>query len=235
MLLKVDQIYVSYGSFQALHGISLEVNEGEIVALLGSNGAGKSTTIKTISGQLTPTKGDIFFNGESIVKMPIHKRVELGIIQVPEGRRVFPYMSIEENLIAGSYNKAARAERKETLDQVYDIFPKLYERRNQLAGTLSGGEQQMMAIGRGLMAKPKILIMDEPSLGLAPIIVDEVFSVIQQLNKNKLTILLVEQNVGSSLEIADRVFVIETGENVMSGTGSEMKTNEDLQKAYLGI
>ena len=235
MLLKVDSIHVSYGSFQALHGVSLEVEEGQIVALLGSNGAGKSTTIKTISGQLTPTQGDIQFQGESIVNTPIHKRVEMGIIQVPEGRRVFPYLTIEDNMIAGSYNKMARKLRKEKLDYVYSIFPKMYERRKQLAGSLSGGEQQMLAIGRGIMANPKILVMDEPSLGLAPIIVDEVFTTIQKLNKDGITILLVEQNVASSLEIADKVFVIETGENVMSGTGAEMKGNEDLQKAYLGI
>lgn len=235
MLLKVDNIHVSYGSFQALHGISLEVNEGEIVALLGSNGAGKSTTIKTISGQLTPTKGDIFFNGTNITKMPIHKRVEAGIVQVPEGRRVFPYMTIEDNIIAGSYIKSTRQNRKENLEYVYSVFPKMYERRKQLAGSLSGGEQQMLAIGRGIMTQPKILIMDEPSLGLAPIIVDEVFSTIQKLNDEGITILLVEQNVASSLEIADRVFVIETGENVMSGTGEEMKSNDELQKAYLGI
>ena len=235
MLLKVDSIHVSYGSFQALHGISLEVEEGQIVALLGSNGAGKSTTIKTISGQLTPTQGDIQFKGESIVNTPIHKRVEMGIVQVPEGRRVFPYMTIEDNMIAGSYNKMARKLRKEKLDYVYSIFPKMYERRKQLAGSLSGGEQQMLAIGRGIMANPTILVMDEPSLGLAPIIVDEVFTTIQKLNKDGITILLVEQNVASSLEIADKVFVIETGENVMSGTGAEMKGNEDLQKAYLGI
>lgn len=235
MLLKVDNIHVSYGSFQALHGISLEVNEGEIVALLGSNGAGKSTTIKTISGQLSPTKGDIFFNGTNITKMPIHKRVEAGIVQVPEGRRVFPYMTIEDNIIAGSYIKSTRQNRKENLEYVYSVFPKMYERRKQLAGSLSGGEQQMLAIGRGIMTQPKILIMDEPSLGLAPIIVDEVFSTIQKLNDEGITILLVEQNVASSLEIADRVFVIETGENVMSGTGEEMKHNDELQKAYLGI
>ena len=235
MLLKVDSIHVSYGSFQALHGVSLEVGEGEIVALLGSNGAGKSTTIKTISGQLAPTQGDIQFNGSSILDIPIHKRVEMGIVQVPEGRHVFPYLSIEDNIIAGSYNKGARKLRKEKLDYVYSIFPKMYERRKQLAGSLSGGEQQMLAIGRGIMSNPKILIMDEPSLGLAPIIVDEVFKTIQKLNEDGITILLVEQNVAASLEIADKVFVIETGENVMHGTGQEMKGNQDLQKAYLGI
>ncbi len=235
MLLKVDHIYVSYGSFQALHGISLEVGEGEIVALLGSNGAGKSTTIKTISGQLAPTRGDIFFQGESILKTPIHKRVELGIIQVPEGRRLFPYLSIYDNLMAGSYAKSARKDRARNLERCFEIFPKLAERRMQLAGSLSGGEQQMCAIARGLMQNPKIMIMDEPSLGLAPIIVESIFETIQSVNRQGITILLVEQNVGSSLEVADRAYVIETGENVMDGTGAEMKANENLQKAYLGI
>lgn len=235
MLLKVDNIYVSYGSFQALHGISLEVNEGEIVALLGSNGAGKSTTIKTISGQLTPSAGDILFNGESVVKMPVYERVKKGIIQVPEGRRLFPYLSIYDNLVAGSYIKTARKSRQENLERCYELFPKLAERSKQLAGSLSGGEQQMVAIARGLMADPKIMIMDEPSLGLAPIIVEDIFQIIQKVRQQGVTILLVEQNVASSLEVADRAYVIETGENVMNGTGAEMKSNEELQKAYLGI
>lgn len=235
MLLKVDNIHVSYGSFQALHGISLEVDEGEIVALLGSNGAGKSTTIKTISGQLTPSEGDIIFNGESVVRLPVYERVKKGIIQVPEGRRLFPYLSIYDNLVAGSYIKTARKTRQENLERCYELFPKLAERSKQLAGSLSGGEQQMVAIARGLMAAPKIMIMDEPSLGLAPIIVEDIFNIIQKVREQGVTILLVEQNVASSLEVADRAYVIETGENVMNGTGAEMKNNEELQKAYLGI
>ncbi len=235
MLLKVDNIFASYGSFQALHGISLEVNEGEIVGLLGSNGAGKSTTIKTISGQLTPTSGDILFQDVSIIKVPVFKRVEMGIIQVPEGRRVFPWSTVEDNMMAGSYIKNARKDRAKNLERVYDLFPKMYERRRQQAGSLSGGEQQMLAIGRAMMANPRVLIMDEPSLGLAPIVVDEIFDTIQKLNREGMTILLVEQNVASTLEIADRIYVIETGVNVMYGTGEEMKQNEDLKKAYLGI
>ncbi len=235
MLLKVDNILASYGSFRALHGISLEVNEGEIVGLLGSNGAGKSTTIKTISGQLTPTSGDILFQDTSIVKVPPYRRVEMGIIQVPEGRHVFPWLTVEDNMLAGSYNKNARKDRARNLERVYGLFPKMYERRQQQAGSLSGGEQQMLAIGRAMMANPKILIMDEPSLGLAPIVVEEIFDTIQKLNDEGMTILLVEQNVASTLEVADRIYVIETGVNVMYGAGEEMKKNEDLQKAYLGI
>jgi len=235
MLLKVDHIFVSYGSFQALHGISLEVDEGETVALLGSNGAGKTTTIKTISGQLAPTQGDILFRGNSILKLPIYERVEQGIVQVPEGRRLFPYLTIFDNLMAGSYAKSARRDREKNLERCFDIFPKLAERRTQLAGSLSGGEQQMCAIARGLMQNPKIMILDEPSLGLAPIIVESIFETIQSMSRQGITILLVEQNVASSLEIADRAYVIETGENVMDGTGEKMKADENLQKAYLGI
>ena len=235
MLLKVDGIHVSYGSFKALHGISLEVEEGQIVALLGSNGAGKSTTIKTISGQLKPTSGSISFMGKDVTNTAVYDRVNLGIVQVPEGRRLFPYLTVYENLLAGAYIKSAKALEKENLERCYEIFPKLAERKDQLAGSLSGGEQQMVAIARGVMQNPKILMMDEPSLGLAPIIVENIFETIQKINKMGTTILLVEQNVASSLEIADKVFVIETGENAMSGTGAELKDNADLQKAYLGI
>ena len=234
MLLKVDSIHVSYGSFQALHGVSLEVEEGQIVALLGSNGAGKSTTIKTISGQLTPTRGDIQFQGESIVNTPIHKRVEMGIIQVPEGRRVFPYLTIEDNMIAGSYNKMARKLRKEKLDYVYSIFPKMYERRKQLAGSLSGGEQQMLAMGRALMSNPKLLMLDEPSMGLAPILVQQIFDIISDLHKAGTTILLVEQNAQMALSIADRAYVLETGNIVKSGDAKMLMNDDDVRKAYLG-
>lgn len=235
MLLDVNNISVSYGSFKALHGVSLQVNEGEIVALLGSNGAGKTTTIKTISGQLIQTGGDIIFNGENIKDLPIYERVERGIVQVPEGRRLFPWMSVHDNLLAGSYAKSARPFRDETLEMCYQTFPKLAERRKQMAGSLSGGEQQMVAIARGLMQKPKIMMLDEPSLGLAPIVVEEIFEVLQTINKQGVTILLVEQNVGFSLAVADRIYVIETGENIMSGTGEEMRHNEDLKKAYLSV
>jgi len=235
MLLKVDNIVVSYGEFQALHGVSLEVEEGTITALLGSNGAGKTTTIKTISGQLIPKSGSLSFNGEDITNMPIYERVGKGIVQVPEGRRLFPYMSVEENLLCGSYLPKARKVRAQNLERCYEILPKLKERRKQLAGSLSGGEQQMCAIARGIMATPKLLVMDEPSLGLAPIIVESIFDTINKLKAEGMTILLVEQNVASSLTIADRAYVIETGENVMHGTGEELKNNEELQKAYLGI
>ena len=234
-MLKINDLCVNYGNFSALRDINLEVNKGEIVALLGSNGAGKSTTLKTISGQLIQTSGSIQFKGEEISKMPIYERVEKGIVQVPEGRRLFPYLTIEENLICGSFLKDNRKNRKENMERCYEIFPKLYERRKQQAGTLSGGEQQMVAIARGLMSNPKLLMMDEPSLGLAPIIVESIFETILTISKQGTTILLVEQNVASSLEIADKVFVIETGENVMSGTGEEMRNNSDLQKTYLGI
>ncbi len=235
MLLNVDNIYVSYGDFQALHGISFHVNEGEIVALLGSNGAGKTTTLKTVSGQLIQSKGSISFNGEDISQMPIYDRVKRGVIQVPEGRRLFPYLTIEENLIAGSFLKNNRMKRKENMERCYAMFPKLAERRKQQAGTLSGGEQQMVAIARGLMSNPKLLMLDEPSLGLAPIIVEGIFETIQNISRQGVTILLVEQNVSFSLEVASRIYVIESGENAMSGTGEEMRNNADLQKTYLGI
>lgn len=235
MLLNVENIYVSYGDFQALHGISFHVDEGEIVALLGSNGAGKTTTLKTVSGQLIQSSGSISFQGEDVSKAPIYDRVKKGIIQVPEGRRLFPYLTIEENLIAGSFLKQNRANRKENMDRCYAMFPKLAERRKQQAGTLSGGEQQMVAIARGLMSNPKLLMLDEPSLGLAPIVVEGIFETIQNISKQGVTILLVEQNVSFSLEVANRIYVIESGENAMSGTGEEMRNNTDLQKTYLGI
>ncbi len=235
-LLNVDHIHVSYGNgFKALHGVSFDVEKGEIVALLGSNGAGKTTTLKTIAGQLVQSEGKIELEGQDITALPVYERVARGIVMVPEGRRLFPEFTIEENLFAGSFLKANRVNRKENLERVYELFPKVYERRRQLAGTLSGGEQQMVAIARGLMQNPKVLMMDEPSLGLAPIIVEEVFAKIEEISKSGTTILLVEQNVAISLDVASRVFVIETGENVMHGTGAEMKENNDLQRTYLGI
>ncbi len=234
-MLRVDNIHVNYGSFQALNGISLEIREGEIVALLGSNGVGKSTTINTISGLTSLVSGDIFFQGKSINGIPAHKRVELGIIQVPEGRRLFPSMTVRENLLVGSYLKSARAKRKETLERCFELFPKLAERQTQLAGSLSGGEQQMCAIARAFMSQPKLLMLDEPSLGLAPVIVDQIFETIRKLNKEGMSILLVEQNVLASLEIAQRAYVIETGENYISGTNEELRGNDEIRKAYLGI
>lgn len=234
-MLSIENICVNYGEFQALHSVSLTINEGEIVALLGGNGAGKSTCINTISGLSDLRSGDIFYQGSNIKQVPAHKRVSLGIVQVPEGRKLFPALTVEENLIVGSYIPQARKVRTETLQMCYDIFPKLYERKAQLAGSLSGGEQQMCAIARALMSQPKLLMLDEPSLGLAPVVVDMIFDTIVNINKQGVTILLVEQNVLSALEIASRGYVIEVGFNVLDGANDDLLRNEDLKKAYLGI
>ena len=234
-MLSINNIHVNYGLFQALRGVSMEIKEGEIVALLGSNGAGKTTTIQTISGQNAVLEGDILYHGKSIKNMPAHERVNQGIIQCPEGRKLFPFMSITENLLLGAHPKAVRAKRQQNMELCYDLFPKLKERANQMAGTLSGGEQQMVAIARALMSDPKILMLDEPSLGLAPVIVEDIFETLLRINKMGVTILLVEQNVAASLEIADRAYVIEQGANVMSGNSKDLLGDENLQKAYLGI
>lgn len=234
-MLKINDIYVNYGFSEALRGISMEVNEGEIVALLGNNGAGKTTTVNTVSGTTNLVKGSVEFLGEDISQIPAYERVKKGIVQVPEGRKLFPYLSVYENLLIGSYLPELRKHRKEGLELCYSIFPKLYERRNQLANSLSGGEQQMCAIARALMGQPKILMLDEPSLGLAPVVVESIFDTLQKINKEGMTILLVEQNVQSSLEIADRAYIIEIGQNVMDGKSSELLQNEELKKAYLGI
>ena len=234
-MLTIDNIHVNYGSFQALDGVSLQVNEGEIVALLGSNGAGKTTTINTASGLLKPLAGRVVFNGEDLSAYKLHEISSLGLVQVPEGRKLFPDMTVHENLLVGSYAKAARARRQENLDMCYEKFPKLAERRKQLAGSLSGGERQMVAIARALMQCPKLLMLDEPSLGLAPVVVQQVFEIIQDINRMGTTILLVEQNVQSSLEIADRAYVIENGKNVMEGPAGELLENDQLRAAYLGM
>lgn len=234
-MLQLNDLHVNYGSFEALNGINLQVKEGQIIVLLGSNGAGKTTTINTVSGLLTPKRGRIYFMGQDITNMPAYKRTALGLIQVPEGRKLFPNMSVYENLLVGSYLKGPRAARKESLEFCYELFPKMYERRNQLAGSLSGGERQMCAMCRALMQKPKLLMLDEPSLGLAPVVVQSVFESIVQINKMGMSILLVEQNVHSSLAIADYGFVIETGQNTISGTAAELRGNEELQRSYLGI
>ena len=234
-MLTIDQIHVNYGSFQALDGVSLQVNQGEIVALLGSNGAGKTTTINTASGLLKPLSGTVTFKGEDLSKYKLHEISSLGLVQVPEGRKLFPDMSVHENLLVGSFAKVARAKRQENLDMCYELFPKLKERAKQMAGSLSGGERQMVAIARALMQCPQLLMLDEPSLGLAPVIVEQVFEIIQQINKMGTTILLVEQNVQASLEIADRAYVIETGKNVMEGAARDLLNNEDLKAAYLGM
>jgi branched-chain amino acid transport system ATP-binding protein len=234
VLLQVDNLVTSYGKIEALKGISLGVEQGEIVSLIGANGAGKSTTLKTISGQLRPTDGAMTFNGTSIVGMPAHKVAELGIVQVPEGRRIFSRMTVTENLEMGAFLRKDKAEVKTSIERVFELFPRLAERRGQKGGTLSGGEQQMLAMGRGLMAKPNLLMLDEPSMGLAPVVVETIFETIEQLNKEGITILLVEQNAHLALSIADRGYVLETGEIKLSGPGKDLLTNEEVRKAYLG-
>jgi branched-chain amino acid transport system ATP-binding protein len=234
-MLKVGNLNVNYGNFEALRSVSLEVGADEIVALLGANGAGKSTTIQTISGLTEMRSGEVSFNGQNLAALPAYERVKLGIVQVPEGRKLFPFMTILDNLLVGSFAEEAKKHRAETLEMVYGLFPKLAERKNQMAGTLSGGEQQMCAVARGLMAKPKILMLDEPSLGLAPIMVETIFEAIVKINKLGTCILLVEQNVLYALEIANRGYVIETGETVLQGTSQELRSNEKLRKAYLGL
>lgn len=235
MLLNVKDLHAGYSAIEVLQGINLEVNEGEIVALLGGNGAGKTTTINTISGAVHQSAGTITFDGVDISDMTPYKRPALGIVQVPEGRKLFPTMTVMDNLLVGSYLPDCRPKRKENLEWCFDLFPKLYERREQMAGSMSGGEQQMCAIARGLMQCPKLLMLDEPSLGLAPVIVEDVFKVLEKVNKQGVTILLVEQNVNVALEIAHRGYVIETGMNVLSGTAKELAENDMVRKAYLGI
>lgn len=233
-LLSVQNIDVFYGEVQALWGVSFEVEQGEICTLIGSNGAGKTTSIKTVSGLLHPATGTITFAGQRIDRVPAHNVVEYGIAQVPEGRRLWPEMNVQENLLLGAYTKAARAKRSQTLQRVYELFPRLAERRQQAAGTMSGGEQQMCAIGRGLMSLPKLLMLDEPSLGLAPLLVREVFEIVREINRSGVTVLLVEQNVRHSLELASRGYVLESGRAVISGSGKELLNNPQVQSAYLG-
>jgi branched-chain amino acid transport system ATP-binding protein len=234
-MLQVEKINVFYGDAQALWDISFQVNRGEIVTLVGSNGAGKSTTLKAISGLIPPSSGEIRLEGTRIDHAPAHRIVEMGIAQIPEGRRLWPGLSVLENLELGAYPKGARAVREESTAWVFKLFPRLHERRTQLAGTLSGGEQQMLAIGRGLLSKPKLLILDEPSLGLAPFLVDEVFETIQKISRGGVTILLVEQNVNHALAISNRAYVLETGRIVLAGTGKELLEDEHVKTAYLGF
>lgn len=234
-MLKVENIDVSYGDLQVLWEISFEVNEGEIVALVGANGAGKSTTLKTVSGLLRPNNGSIRFLDQRLDQIPAHKIIEHGIAQVPEGRRLFPEMSVRENLIMGALSPRAKAKRDETMEWVFGLFPRLRERHKQLAGTLSGGEQQMCAVGRGLMALPRLIMFDEPSLGLAPILVADIFKIIQRIQQEGVTILIVEQNTKHTLEICTRGYVLENGRVVLSGTGQELLNNEHVRQAYLGI
>lgn len=235
-ILKVDDINVYYGSIHAIKGISFEVHEREIVTLIGANGAGKSTTLNTISGLLRTRTGGISFFGQDISRTPAYKLVSMGLSQVPEGRRVFLHMTVRENLEMGAYTLVSRGQKalEKDLEMVYDFFPRLGERRRQIAGTLSGGEQQMLAMGRALMCHPKLLMMDEPSMGLAPLLVEEIFAIIDDLHSKGATILLVEQNARMALSIADRGYVMETGNIVTSGTGKELLNSPDIKKAYLG-
>ena len=232
-MLNVENINVYYGAIHAVKNVSLTVNEGEIVTLIGANGAGKTTTLQTISGLLHSRTGSILFNNENLGGIPAHKLVSKGLAQVPEGRRVFLQMSVEENLEMGAYVRP-NSEVDDSIASVYEQFPRLKERRKQVAGTLSGGEQQMLAMGRALMSKPKLLMLDEPSMGLAPILVEQIFEIIQSLHKAGTTILLVEQNAQMALSVADRGYVLETGRIVNSGTGIDLLSDESVKKAYLG-
>ena len=231
-LLKVDDLHVYYGSIHAIKGISFEVNEGEVVTLIGANGAGKTTTLQTISGLLRSKTGSIEFLGENISHVPAHKLVERGLVQVPEGRRIFLQMTVQENLDMGAFT--TKGDSSAAMEQIFQQFPRLKERRKQIAGTLSGGEQQMLAMGRALMSHPKLMMLDEPSMGLAPILVEQVFDIISALHKAGTTILLVEQNAEMALSVADRAYVMETGRITLSGTGKELAASEEVQKAYLG-
>jgi branched-chain amino acid transport system ATP-binding protein len=233
-LLKVENLSVQYAAFKALEGVSLSVDDGLIVSIVGANGAGKSTLINAISGMIRPKQGRVVFDGETLSTMAPHDVVRRGVVQVPEGRMLFPDLTVFENLLVGGSHKRAKAERSATLEEVYDLFPVLRERHAQLARTLSGGEQQMLAIGRAMMSKPKLLMMDEPSLGLAPIVVQSIFGVIKELKRRGLTILLVEQNIRHSLQIADYAYVLETGRVVLEGTGQEVLADEHTMAAYIG-
>lgn len=235
MLLDVRNLSVHYDGMQALAGVSLHVNQGEIVSILGSNGAGKTTLMNTISGLLKPTNGLINFEGQSVMSVPSYQRVPMGIVQIPEGRRLFPLMSVEENLLLGSSHPAARKVRKESLEEVYTLLPRLRERRAQTAKTLSGGEQQMVAIARAMQSKPKLLMFDEPSLGLSPLLVSELFTLIKSLNDRGITILMVEQNVRKTLQIVHRSYVLENGHIVMEGAGKDLLNNDRIKTAFLGM
>ena len=233
-MLEVKDIEVYYGMIQALKGISFEVNEGEVIALIGANGAGKTTTLHTITGLLSPKKGSVLFEGQDITKVPAHKIVSLGMAHVPEGRRVFAELSVYQNLKMGAYTRKDKDEIAKTLEMVYKRFPRLEERKNQLAGTLSGGEQQMLAMGRALMSHPKIIVMDEPSMGLSPILVNEIFDIIKEVSASGTTVLLVEQNAKKARSIADRAYVLETGKIVLEGDAKELMNDDSIKKAYLG-
>jgi branched-chain amino acid transport system ATP-binding protein len=234
-LLRLEGVDAFYGDLQALYGVSLQVEQGRVFALVGANAAGKSTTLRVISGLVTPRQGRVVFDGQDLTRVPAHQRVDLGIVQVPEGRRLFPFMSVVENLLLGAHTPRARAARDATLRYVYTMFPVLEDRRAQLAGSLSGGEQQMCAIGRALMARPRVLMLDEPTLGLAPVLVSRIFETVRTINGDGMTVLLVEQNVRQALTLADRAAVLESGHLVLSGRGPELLGDERLKRAYLGL
>ena len=233
-MLEVRDLQVYYGMIHAIKGISFDVNQGEVIALIGANGAGKTTTLHTITGLLAPKSGSVLFEGKDITKVPAHKIVSMGMAHVPEGRRVFAELSVYENLKRGAYTRKDKKEIEESLANVYKRFPRLEERKNQMAGTLSGGEQQMLAMGRALMSKPKIILMDEPSMGLSPIFVNEIFDIIRAVSESGTTVLLVEQNAKKALSISDRAYVLETGTITMSGKAKDLLEDEAVKKAYLG-
>ena len=233
-MLEVKDLQVYYGMIHAIKGVSFHVNEGEIIALIGANGAGKTTILHTITGLLAPKGGEVVFEGKDITKTPAHKIVELGMAHVPEGRRVFAQLSVYQNLKMGAYTRSDKNEIEESLEMVYKRFPRLEERKNQRAGTLSGGEQQMLAMGRALMSKPRIILMDEPSMGLSPILVNEIFDIIQSVSASGTTVLLVEQNAKKALSIADRAYVLETGKISLDGSAKDLLNDDSIKKAYLG-
>ena len=234
-MLKLDAVDAFYGDLQALFGVSLEVSAGGIFALVGANAAGKSTTLRVVSGLVAPRHGRVLFEGNDLARVPAARRVELGIVQVPEGRRLFPFMTVTENLLLGAHTQRARAERRDTLGYVYRLFPVLEERATQLAGSLSGGEQQMCAIGRALMARPRLLMLDEPTLGLAPVLVGRIFETVRRINADGVTVLLVEQNVRQALTLATRACVLESGKLVLDGAGRALLGDDRLKRAYLGL
>lgn len=233
-MLKVENIEVFYGVIKAIKGLSFEVNQGEVIALIGANGAGKTTILQTITGLISPKSGSIVFEGRDLVKTPAHKIVSMGMAHVPEGRRIFQQLTVYENLKLGAFTRKDKNEIEKTLAKIYTHFPRLKERKSQIAGTLSGGEQQMLAMSRAMMSKPKIMLMDEPSMGLSPLYVSEIFSIIKEISEGGTTVLLVEQNAKKALEIANRAYVLETGNIVLSGDAKELMQNDDVRKAYLG-
>ncbi len=233
-MLKVNELQVYYGMIKAIHNVSFEVNKGEVIALIGANGAGKTTILHTITGLISPKSGSVIFEGKDITKVPGHKIVSMGMAHVPEGRRVFANLTVLQNLKLGAYTRKSKTELAQTLEMVYKRFPRLKERKNQIAGTLSGGEQQMLAMGRALMSHPQIILMDEPSMGLSPIFVNEIFDIIKEVSESGTTVLLVEQNAKKALSIADRAYVLETGNIVLEGKASELLNDDSIKKAYLG-